>query len=117
MLTNAVMTGTTEVDSPPLNLDQMFGLAIQAIWTGTPVGSMKLQASVQSPPTQNQTSNGGPDNITQWTDISGSSVSISASAGNFMWNLDAAYYRYIRLVYVNASGSGVLNVHANIKGA
>jgi hypothetical protein len=110
------MTGTTEIDSAPLRVDQIFGLAIQATWTGTPNGTIKLQASCDTPPTASQVANGGPDAVTNWSDISDSSYSISGVAGNYMWNINGAFYNYIRIVYVNASSTGSLSAKACVKG-
>src|SRR4051812_6788350 len=109
LLTNAVMTGTTEVDSPTIPCDQLWGFAIQAVWTGTPNGTLKLQASCDAPLLTSQTSN-GTSNVTNWTDIADSSVVIAGAAGNYMWNVTVAGYRFVRLVYVNTSSTGVLNV-------
>ncbi len=116
LLKNAVMTGTSEVDSSPITIDQIFGYAVQAIWTGTPNGTMLLQASCDAPARETQTSNGGPDVVTNWSDITGTSITIAGSSGNFMWNLDGTFYRYFRLKYVNTSGTGSLTVNAVLKG-
>ena len=116
IITNGAMTGTAVINSTPVPLDQIFGYAVQAIWTGTPNGTLKLQASCDAPLNTTQTSNGGPDAVTNWTDIADSSDMISGSAGSYMWNVDGAYYRYVRVVYVNTSSTGVLNVQITVKG-
>lgn len=116
MITNGSMTGTAEIDSSPIPLEQIYGFAIQAIWTGTPNGTIKLQASSDAPSRETQQSNGGPDTVTNWTDVANSSVSITGSAGNYMWNFNGAFYRYVRVVYVNSSSTGTLNVEMCVKG-
>jgi hypothetical protein len=116
LLTNAAMTGTTTVESAPIPLEQIFGYAVQAVWTGTPNGSLKLQASCDAPGRDNQTSNGGPDDVTNWTDIAGSTLAITGVAGNYMYNVTDAFYRYFRVVYTNTSGVGSLSVKAVVKG-
>ena len=67
MMSNGVMTGTNTIVSDPVCLDQIYGYAIQARWTGTPRGTMKLQASCDSPNRTTQTSNGGPDSISNFS--------------------------------------------------
>ena len=116
LISAGVMTGTAVVESAPIPLEQIFGYAVQAVWTGTPNGSIKLQASCDNPGRDNQASNGGPDEVTNWTDIASSSYAITGSAGNYMWNVSDAYYRYFRVVYTNTSSVGVLNVKAVVKG-
>lgn len=110
-----VMTGTTVITSNPVRLDQIYGYAIQAVYTGSPVGTLKLQASSDSPARQTQVSNGGPDVVTNWTDITDSSEAVSG-AGSFMWNVTGCFYNYVRLVYTNASGTGVLTAKLSEKG-
>lgn len=115
VLADAVMTGTSVVESQAIPLEQIFGYAMQAVWTGTPNGTLKLQASSDAP-ARGGTSDGTPDEIANWSDITSSSVAITGSAGNYMWNVDAAFYRWVRLVYTNTSGVGVLNVKVSVKG-
>lgn len=116
LLTNASMTGTDTITSAPIPLDQIYGYAIQASWTGTPTGTFSLQASSESPPTQSQVANGGPDNITLWDTIANSSYSIAGSSGTYMWNVNLAFYRYVQLVYTNTSGTGSLSAIMSAKG-
>ena len=112
---NAVMTGTTTIVSDPIPLDQIYGFAIQAIYTGTPIGSIKLQASSDAPLHTSQTSNGGPDVVTNWVDIANSQYTI-AGTGQYMWNYNGAFFRYVRIVYTNTSGVGHLAAEICIKG-
>lgn len=116
LLTAAAMTGTTVVESAPIPVEQIFGYAVQAVWTGTPNGSLVLQASCDAPLRDNQATNGGPDEVINWTEIAGSSYAIVGAPGNYMWNVSDAFYRYFRLVYTNTSGVGSLSVKAVVKG-
>lgn len=77
----------------------MYGYSIQAVWTGTPTGTFKLQASCDpcNPYEPNQYV---PIN---WTDIANSSAAVSA-AGNFTWNIFWASYNWVRMVYTDGSG-------------
>lgn len=116
VLVNASMTGTTVVNSNPIPLDQIYGFALQAYWTGTPVGTFKLQGSCDAPGKTTQTSNGGPDIVTNWSDIANSTTTAAGSSGNFVWNFNGCFFRYVRLVYTNASGTGTLNAEIVNKG-
>jgi hypothetical protein len=88
----------TTITSQPQELTQMFGYSIQVVFTGTPTGTFKLQAS--SDPQGNLPGAAGP---THWSDITGSPYAVSA-AGNYMWNVFDVMYNYVRLVYTDASG-------------
>ena len=116
MITGASMTGTVTVNSNPINLDQIYGYAVQVVWSGNPTGSFKLQASCDAPTSTNQTANGGPDGIVNWSDITGTAQAVAGSAGNFMWNQNGAFYRYVRLVYTNSAGVGSFSANVVIKG-
>lgn len=112
IVANAVMNAT--ITSSYYNVQQIFGVAIQAHYTGTPTGTFKLQASSDPATSYNNGSN-VPAN---WTDIAGSSQAVSA-AGDFMWNVFDQMYNWIRLVYTDGSGgtsTAVLNVTINAKG-
>lgn len=99
LIVNGDMSGniTQSVTQPMIGIALS---AIQAVWTGSPVGTLKLQISN--------------DNVT-YTDYTGSSTAVSG-AGNFIWNLLDVGYRYIRVAYTAASGSGTLNANISIKG-
>lgn len=74
--------------------------SIQAVFTGAPVGSFKLQIS-------NDNSN--------WTDYSGSDYEISA-AGNYVWILAVTPFAYVRVVYTRTSGTGSCTISCYGKG-
>lgn len=89
-MTAGNMAGNLTSDAEPL--DSYYGSAIQAVYTGSPVGTLKLQASIDG---------------TNYSDITASSQSITAS-GSFLWNITANFYRYVRVVWTATSGSGTL---------
>ncbi len=101
-------------NSLPMKLDQMFGYAIQIVQTGTPAGTVKLQGCADS--VQNSSPNKGlPVN---WTDISGSSIVISAS-GSVLYNVTDVMYNFVRVVYTDSSGgsaTGTTSIISNGKG-
>lgn len=108
------MTDNSTLNSTIIPLEQAFGCAIQAVWTGTPNGTIKLQASCDLP--VNNIGQGS-QTVTNWTDIANTPQVIAGSSGNFMWNITSAMYRYVRLTYTNTSGSGTLNAVMCVKGA
>lgn len=96
---NGDMSSAT-LTSDEILLEHMGVVAIQAVYTGSPVGALKLQASV-----------GG----TVWTDVANSSVAVTA-AGDTMWNVTDVGYSKIRVAYTRTSGTGALSLRFNEKG-
>lgn len=110
IVTNGDMSSS--INSLPTDVSQMKNVSIQAVFTGAPVGSLKLQFSdgfVLAP-------DDDCSSVTIWTDYTGSSQAISA-AGDFAYNLLDAGYRCLRFVYTRTSGSGILNVTFSGKGS
>ena len=113
--TTATSLGAS-ADLPAIWLGHICNLSVQLVWTGSPVGSFKLQASNDA-----GSPNAGNDpllaqNVTNWTDIDGSAVSVSV-AGNIMWNYQNCGYNFIRVVWTRTSGTGSLTVaRINTKG-
>ena len=107
LVKNGDMSGT--INSSPILLDQDVGVYFQAIFTGAPAGNFKLQASADVGIQPAGTA------ITNWTDYTGSAVSITA-AGDYAWDVTTTSARWMRLVYVPSSGSGTLNVQVTTKG-
>lgn len=95
---STVMNAT--INSQAMQLLNMFGYNIQIVFTGTPTGSFKLQASADP------IYRGAPGHQytpTNWTDVVNSTFSVSA-AGNVMWNVSEVMYNYVRVVYSDSSG-------------
>lgn len=106
---------SANITSNAISLESIYGFAMQAVFTGTPTGTLKLQASCDpgSNPINASAIGSG---ITNWTDVANSSTAISA-AGTVLYNIDAAYYKWVRIVYTASSGTSTLNVRFNGKGA
>lgn len=111
-LLSAASVATTAT-SAPLLLEYAFGYSIQCVFTGTPTGTLILQASDDFNPAANF--NVATFEPTNWTSITGSSTNITA-AGNVLFNTGDIYYRYVRAVYTPVSGSGTLTIVGNAKG-
>ncbi len=103
-------------NSPYVPLKSIFMYSIAFIVTGTPTGTVKLQAS-NDPETNdtqvNVTSGVAPAvGPTRWVDITDSSFSLT-TAGETMWNVRDVAYNYVRVVYIDAS-SGASTATASI---
>ena len=98
LLTNADMSGTITSPSQALNIS--FGYSIQAIYSGSPSGIIKLRVCN--------------DNY-NFVDLADSSITISSS-GSWVWNVPEAMYLYTRVVYTPTTGSGSLSLILTYKG-
>lgn len=88
-----------DVTSAPIVVSAKSGYAVQAVYTGSPVGTLTLEGSVDG---------------SNWQTIDGSSTAIS-SASNTLYNVSYSQYSYFRLFFDYTSGSGVLNAFHNLK--
>lgn len=76
------------------------GISIQLAWTGTTAGTVKLQAS---------------NDAIQWNDVDGITDDPAGSASNTAWDVAAAYFQYVRVVFTRSGGTGLLSGTYNIK--
>lgn len=84
----------------------ILGQTIQAIWTGSPVGTFTLEWSNKfDTPTLDA-------DFTNYTNMD---QPAGGSANNFGWIECVGLYRWIRLKYTYTSGSGSLNVRLNLR--
>ncbi len=101
---SAAVMGVATITSDPIDISSSFGYAVQCIWTGTPTGTLTLEASCQeNAPTAFET-------------ISGTSVSLVGAAGAQLYNVSDCQYKWARIKYVGASGAGLITAHVNKKG-
>lgn len=105
IVTNGNMT--TTINSIPTNIDAVISYSVQAVMTGSPTGTIILQASLDVITDSTST-------ITNWTPITDSEVNIN-SAGTYMVNYEFPSYSWVRLVYTPSGGSGTLNARLNTK--
>lgn len=117
IIANASMTST--VNSEGIDLNQTVLYSIQASWTGTPVGTLKLQISDDIVPVAASSTNpvgtNPAGNVINWSDYTGS-PSLVNGPGNFVWNVSDVGYRWVRLVYTPSSSTGTLNATFSGKG-
>lgn len=115
-VTDGVMTGTTVITSAALQIPNVLYFSIQCKWTGTPTGVLKIQVCNDLKPIS----------TSLWSDLVDTTTMIlsgsqpAGSASNCMFTSIAtvgAPWEWMRFVYTNASGSGVLNAVGCTKGA
>lgn len=85
-------------------LGHIINFSVQAVYTGTPAGSFKLQGSNDVGNIDAQSEANQTVNVTNWTDIADSDVLVAA-AGNFMINYQNCGFDWVRVVWT-ASGAG-----------
>lgn len=108
---------SSDFELMPIYLGNTVNYSIQLVFTGSPVGTFKLQCSDDPgnptlPGKQPQS-----DTVVHWTDITDSIQAIT-EAGNHAWNVQNVGYLWVKVAYVRTSGTGALEVaRMTIKGA
>jgi len=115
-----LFTGTrmnTTLHSAATETAKIFGFAIQAVYTGTPTGTLFLEGSAD--PSGDFASPTNATNVpTNWSTIANSAQAVTA-AGNFLWNVADVEYNWVRLSYTDTSGgtsTALLTARINAKG-
>lgn len=90
--------------SPAIYLGHVVNFSVQAVFTGSPIGAFKLQASNDPGVSANDYAK-----AVNWTDITSSTIAVTA-AGNIAMNVVNAGYQWVRLVYTFSSGTGTITV-------
>jgi hypothetical protein len=108
LIVNGASMGAN-VTSEPVLLDQVAVAAVQAVWTGAPEGTLKLQASCD---VGSDLAGGG---VTTWTDLANPQT-LAGAAGNYMWHLPDIGYRWLRCVFTRTAGTGALTARFVGKG-
>ena len=94
---NLVLSSTdmsASLTSNAIWLGHIANFAIQLVFTGSPEGAFKLQASNDEGANDLKLADAS---ITNWTDIDGSTQAIT-EAGNHMWNVQNCGYRWCKSV-------------------
>src|SRR5271166_1343826 len=112
-------------NSPYVPLKNIYTYSIMAVITGTPTGTIQLQAS-NDPETNDTQYNATsspqrPPTVipVNWATITGSPFTLTM-ASNELWNVDGVGYNYVRLQYIDTSGgtsTATMNITFNGKGA
>lgn len=75
------------------------GFALFAKWGAGAVGTISLQGSLDPV--------SSPASVSNWSDISGSSVAVSG-ANSTLWNVSDAHYTWVRIKFTFTSGTGTM---------
>jgi|ERR1700677_351282 len=103
------------LQSNPTNISGMDDVGYSGSFTGAPVGTFSVQASVDYQPGQNPTDY--PMNAGTWTTLPlNGTVTASGSPDNFFIDVTLISAPWIRLVYNPTSGTGTLSVWVCGKG-
>src|ERR1017187_6459747 len=85
MVNSPVTVISADVFAGPSTLQQDYGYAIQAIWTGAALsGTIELEASIDG---------------ANWSPITGTPQTVSGP-GSFIWNVDSSLYDQVRVYFV-----------------
>lgn len=100
--------------SEPILMKQGYICAIQAVWSGSPVGDFTIETSCDAGAIDPVT--GDAIGITNWVFYHGSTQAAGGSTGVFTWRLNSVPEDWVRLKYTRTSGSGTVNARFNAKG-
>lgn len=103
------------VVSNGIDMNQIFGGSISAVFTGSPVGTLTLEISNDIVATPVAGGANLASAVNTWTTYTGSSYAISA-AGDFTYVLADTNYRWLRMKYTKTSGTGTINAYFSGKG-
>lgn len=110
--TPADVSLASSVDSQPYSVEFLTHGSIQAVWSGTPTGTLKLQVSNNAFKDNVGTDDSNSWNAgATWEDLPGSSCDTGGAAGHHMWELWKCGYEAIRVVYTRSAGTGTLNLY------
>jgi hypothetical protein len=96
VIVNNPMTST--VVSQLIDLSNVLGWAVDAQWSGSPVGNIVISGG------------NNPNSLQQI-----SSTAASGASGKLLSNNDGIHYNYLQVSYVFTSGAGILNVSVSGK--
>tara|TARA_R110000868_G_scaffold234036_2_gene487742 strand:- start:14 stop:355 length:342 start_codon:yes stop_codon:yes gene_type:complete len=86
--------------SEVLDLGELTGYAVHAIWSGTPDGDLVVSGS-------------NTQVIADFVPVN--AQTIGGVAGAHMLNVEKSHYKYILVQYIQASSTGILNCHVSGK--
>lgn len=102
---------TADITSDYLDIRFNYGVALQAVWSGTsPVGNLIVQGTCRD------ISQDPAGTSLNWTNLGGTTIAVSGNSGSILYNLEGLFFTAVRVFYDFTSGTGSLDVTANIKG-
>ena len=106
IFTNGAMASTNAIVSEPLNMERVDNVGLEVEWTGNPTGAFVLEASNKYDPIRNASATFKAITLADPPDDP------AGSASGWLLDLNQIPFRWVRLRYTNASGTGVLNAYA-----
>jgi hypothetical protein len=97
LIQSGSMTGTSTIASQSFDVSGFKSASFEFSWTGTPTGTITIIGSISN------------SSFFPFT-FSPNLVQPAGSAGGFLVSLDELPYPYLKVQYVNSSGSGTLDV-------
>jgi hypothetical protein len=102
---NSVMTGTSVLTSPNINIKFLDNEGVQLHFTGTPTGTFQVQVSND----HDESDAGNVIAVGNWVSVVLNPAPVAAGAlGDIYIDLNQLSAMWIRVVYTNSSGVGVL---------
>lgn len=113
LITNGAMTGTATITSSAVEIINLDNVFVQLDFTGTPTGAFSVQVSSD----HSQDQEGNILVAGHWITLVLDPAPIAAGAADDIGiDLNQLGASYLRVVYVNSSGTGVLNGFVSGKG-
>lgn len=121
VFTNVAVSSTNSYTSLISQITYKDTICYQLQWSGAPVGSFKIQGSLDYNPGLPQS--GGAANAGTWADLAITNPLTGVTASSFsttlgspiLINLNQLGFPYIKVVYTNASSTGTLNGYLSAK--
>lgn len=92
---------TASITTSAIGVNHVYGFSIQIVFTGSPVGVFKLQAS------NDEVEEYASVDANTWDDITGSEISVT-TADAITWNHEDVFFRWVRVVWTKTSGTGTI---------
>jgi hypothetical protein len=104
LVQQGVMTGTATITSSGQYVANLDNIGLEITWTGTPTGTISVLGSISN-------AIPGIDAVIYYALTFNPALSQPAgSGGGYLINLNQFPWHYLKVQYVNASGTGVLDV-------
>lgn len=108
LFSSQAVSSTTTYTSAASNILNLDNIGIQCNFTSTPTGTLTIEVSLDHA----ETATGEITVAGNWITVSNSSTSISSgSPTNVYYDLNQLSAPWVRLKYINASGSGTLTAY------